>query len=268
MREEVERRRMTEAVDTSWPMVLVVYGAFLLLHRCMGALSCRFQVYRDLPSDYKVDWETRGVNMLFQVAQAGFNIHVMFFDIDVAEDYMLSYSQFFHRGAILTAGFYVYDAAVLALNPRASLRYMWILHHFLCVGLLGFNFSYRTGAFPSACFLISAAAHIPNELRWFAYKSDSKNRLLLNSLHLSCAMAVLFSNIVPPLYMLRVLTKQQETTLAHLLTKVMKLPCQFGFIVIYVPHCILFFAQIQKAWNGWNILTFDAPQGVKAKKLS
>lgn len=232
--------------------LLIAFGSFVWLHRLVAVVSKRSCTYRSLTVAERFDWEARVVNSIVQFLQTCFNLYILFWDGKVAEDYVRSYSETFHIGAVVIAAFYMYDAAVLTVNPKSSLISMWLTHHMLCIALLTFNFDYRAGAFPSSSFLISSAGHVPAELRWLAYHANYESILLFNLLHVACFVCMTASHVAAPIYMMYSISAQRGLSLRELLFDLMHWPCLVGSAIILIPHVGICVVQLQKAIEGWN----------------
>lgn len=249
-------------------LVIVVFAIAVLqllevMHRIWigpSSSSYRNLLYRD-----RFDWDRRALNLFFQVVQAIFNGYVLFFDRQVNADPLYGYSPIAHVGFLVIIAFYVYDTTGIIMHPAPpSTSSMWIFHHFVAVGLLLFDVSFRRcSAFPAAAFLISGAGHIANEARWLCTATNVQNQIVLKSCHVLCVViAILTCGIPPPLLLWRC-AKHLDVSVFELTFTRMRPYCLFFFALIYIPHIVLIFYQAWRAYLVWGL----PPMPFRPKKV-
>lgn len=226
--------------------------------------SC-FSSYTRLPFRDRFDWDRRVVNLTFQVIQLFANTYILLLDPSATADVLYGYSAKAHTIFLATAAFYLYDSTGIVMHPSPSSNSgMWLLHHAIAIVLIVYNVSYRrTSAFPAATFLISAASHIPNELRWLFTASNVTSQAALNALLGLCFLIVLLTCGLPPPYLLWKCTRQMSASLNDVVLKRMQFYCVLVFMLIYVPHVVVVFHQLHRLCVYWN----RAPEPFRTKKV-
>lgn len=233
------------------------------LHRArIGPLS---PSYRRLPFRDRFDWDRRALNLLFQLAQAPFNLYLLLLDPRPTADVIYGYSRVAHLGFLVVLAFYLYDAIGLVMHPAPpSNAPLWLFHHAVAAGLLLWDVAYRrSSAFPAAAFLLSAAAHIPNELRWLCTAMNVADQRLLKAVHLLSVLLAFLTCALPPPFLLFKCAQQLQISVRHLLTTRMRPQCSFVFALVYVPHIVLIFYQACRAYKAWGM----PPRPYRPKKV-
>lgn len=242
----------------STPNVVVVIGTLSLL-LLISAIQ-RFYIgphffesYRKLSFRDQFDWDRRTINIIFQLLQTIFNSYLLIFDDAVTSDVLYGYSPIAHYGFLIIIGFYIYDSFGVVMHPLPSSPSVWITHHVISVALLTYCVAYmRCSAFPAAVFLISAAGHIPNELRWFLAVSNERRVWVINAIHVLCTTVVFGTCGVPPPVLIVRAARQLGVGVVDVVFKHMRVYCVFVFLLIYVPHVILICIQIVRTVKEWN----------------
>lgn len=205
--------------------------------------------YRD-----RFDWDRRLSNIVFQLAQTVFNVYTLVYDEKVTRDVLYGYSVVSHVGLLVILSFYIYDSIGIvmhALPPSSSAA--WLAHHYVTIGLLAFNVSYKhSSAFPASIFLISSVSHVPNELRWFLAGTNVRNRTALRVAHVLCFIAIVVTCVLPPPYLLVEAARQLNVSVSQLVFREMRYYCVFFFALIYIPHVALIFVQLRRIREEWN----------------
>ncbi|CAN8072475.1 unnamed protein product [Agarophyton chilense] len=218
---------------------LSCFQLFDALHR---HLVCpRLPAYRRLSLRDQYDWDRRLTNITFQILQLPFNLYILFIDRSAAIDSIYGYSRIAHVGFVVILSFYVHDTTGMIVHPRApSGSFGWIIHHFIAVALLTYNVTYKqSSAFPAAAFLISAAGHIPNDLRWFLIASsvfEHSSIAFRNAFNVVSTVIVASLFLIPPVWLLLRCAHQLNISLYVLLTNIMTAYCNFFFALIYFVH--------------------------------
>lgn len=249
---------------------VVVFAAALFVLLLFDALHVRlvaprFRAYQALAFRDRYEWGRRANNLVVQLAQLIFNAHVLCADTGATRDYLYGYSGVAHAGLLCVAAFYVYDSIAMLLHPAPpTTAPLWLAHHALATGLLLYNTSYkRSSAFPAATFLVSAAGHIPNEIRWLlsangvlsARRSNANNVLHVAIMAATCAF--------PPPYLLHKAAGQLGVSVAELALRRMRLSCRFFFLLFYVPHLYLIHYVARRAARQWN----KPPEPFRTRKV-
>lgn len=234
----------------------------MLQQRYIGPL---FQTYSTLAYPDRFEWDRRTQNALFQFLQMGFNAYLLFFDASCKSDYLYGYSTVAHVGFLVIIAFYLFDSMGLIMHPAASSsNYVWIFHHAVATALLLYNVSYkRYSAFPAATFLIAAAGHIPNDLRWFLTVTNTTNHLALNATLVACFLFTLLTCGLPPPYLLAKCAAQLNVSVTHVVMNNMRPYCLVFFVLFYVPHVYLVFHQLTRMHKNWN----KPPNRFRAQKI-
>lgn len=261
--EEVEKQllRLPSSIADarrSFPDVVVVFTTISTLlfiewiHR--RRLGPRLPSYKGLPFCDRFDWNRRIINLLFQVVQLLFNIYLLTADKQVSLDYIYGYSLAAHIGFLSIVSFYMYDSIGIVMHPSPSSRSLpWLIHHLVAIVLLLWIVSYKQSfAFPAAAFLVSAAGHIPNELRWFIAAANVRNQIVINTVLLLCFIFTFLFCGVPPLYLLQKIATQLHTTMYSVFFSRMRSHCVFVFLLVYIPHVVLLFHQLHRLVIYWN----------------
>ena len=214
-----------------------------------------FRTYSTFSFRDRFEWDRRALNLIFQILQLCFNIYVLIFDADATEDYLYGYSYVSHVGFCAILGYYIYDTIGMIMHPLPpSTSRLWIVHHYITISLLLYNVRYKqTSAFPSSTFLISAAGHIPNEIRWLSIAIGVKSQVLLNLGHLFCSIVVFVVFGLPPPYLMYKGAQQLNISIVELMMDKMKIYCIFFTLLIYVPHLFLIVYQIHRTLKHWNL---------------
>lgn len=246
-------------MDAQLPPDLIVVAASLTMfqltevvhrHRIGPSISS----YSRLPFCHRFDWDRRFLNITFQTLQLIFNLYLIFFDPVVQADCLRAYSNTAHLGFLIIIAFYIYDTTGIVMHPITPPgTSIWIFHHLVATSLLLLNVCYlRTSAFPAAILLISAASHIPNELRWILSALHVQNPKLLRAVFLLRAFLTLLFCGLPPPYLLFRLAAHLDTSIFRLISHHMPSYCIFFFLLIYVPHVVLVFYLFRRVLLLWN----------------
>lgn len=212
-----------------------------------------FESYRNLSYRDRFDWDRRAINLVFQVIQTLFNGYLLMFDEAATADVLYGYSVVAHYGFLIIIAFYIYDSFGVVMHPLPSSAFVWITHHFISVALLVYDAAYmRCSAFPAATFLISAAGHIPNELRWFLAVSNQRRVSIINVTHVLCMVVVFITCGIPPLVLIIKAARQLEIAVLDVVFKRMRVYCISVSLLIYIPHVILIYIQIVRAFKEWD----------------
>jgi len=236
-------------------------AAFAVVHAGVKEASAwASAVYRAGDAPFRFDWEQRGVNVLAQLAQTLFHIYVMFLDESVKDDLVFGFSRSAHHGYVAICAFYCYDAVLYASHPRLNpfSRYGWLAHHVIAIALLAMIFRLQRGALAASSLLISSAAHIASELRWFGFKLRGEGRqsaLFVNTMNVVCAAAVFLSCIMAPLYMLFAIARHTGIARHRLFLDLMRWQCLAGLATVLIPHCILFAVLVRRSVVEWVTVT-------------
>lgn len=233
-------------------VTLMVLQSFEWFHR--RSIGPRLQSYTELPFSDKFDWGRRVINLSFQLIQLVFNAYVIMFDQNTRKDNLYGYSTVAHIGFLIIIAFYLYDSTGIVMHPSPSSRsVVWLIHHVIAVSLLLWVVSLkRSFAFPSAIFLISAAGHIPNELRWFIAATDVRNQGLINTSLVLCFVITFVACGIPPPYLLYKCAAQLGVSVHDLVFSRMRIYCISVFLLIYIPHVFLVFHQLHRLFAHWN----------------
>lgn len=213
-----------------------------------------FRAYVKLPFRDRFDWDRRAINITFQFLQLFCNGYLLTLDRAATADYLYGYSSFAHFLFIVIIAFYIYDTCGIVMHPSPGSTYIaWIIHHVIAIGLLLFDVSFkRYSAFPAATFLISAAGHIPNELRWFCAAMNVQSQAMLNFTLVLCALISIVTLAIPPPYLLWKAAGQLGISIFQLITTRMRPYCIFFFSLIYLPHVGLVLHQIRRMRIHWG----------------
>lgn len=233
-------------------VALTILQVFEWIHR--RSIGPRFQSYVTLPFRDKFDWDRRVNNLSFQLIQLIFNAYLILFDRNTRKDYLYGYSPIAHIGFLVIIAFYLYDSTGIVMHPSPSSRSVaWLTHHVIAVSLLLWVVSVkRSFAFPSAIFLISAAGHIPNELRWFIAATNVRNQALINTVLVLCFVITFVTCAVPPPYLLYRCAVQFGISIYNLIFFRMRVYCISVFSLIYIPHVFLVVHQLRRLHVHWN----------------
>lgn len=225
----------------------------------------RFKAYNALTFRDRFDWDRRSINITFQVVQAVFNAYILLLDLGATSDILYGYSIKAHIGFLIIIAFYLYDTTGIIMHPLPpSAGGVWIIHHIIAVGLLVYNVTYKkSSAFPAATFLISAAGHIPNELRWFLVVSNQRNQAALNFANLLCLLIIIVTCVLPPPYLLSKAAQQLDTSVYDVVFNRMRAYCRFFFLLIYIPHVYLVYYQFNRLIIHWN----KCPEPFRQRKV-
>lgn len=213
-----------------------------------------FPSYNALSFRDRFDWNRRAINLLFQFLQFFFNLYILTIDKSVTSDYIYGYSPIAHVGFLIIISFYVYDTTGMVMHPSwPSLTPVWIFHHVVAALLLVYDVSYRkSSAFPAAAFLIAAAGHIPNELRWFIIVTNVSNLRIINAANVLSTVIISIACVLPPPYLLYKCAVQLNTSILQVVTHHMRFYCTFIFIIFYIPHIYISIVQFHRAYTNWN----------------
>lgn len=243
------------------PPDLIVIASSLTMMQLLEIIQRKhigpsIQSYRKISYRDRFDWDRRLSNVLFQVLQAMFNVYTLVYDKKVTQDVLYGYSEVSHIGLLIILSFYIYDSIGIVMHPLPSSNSnMWLLHHYITIGLLAYNISYkRSSAFPASIFLISSVSHIPNEIRWFLTVMNIRHRLTLRSVHILCFILVVLTCAVPPPYLIYESSKQLNISISQVVFHKMQSYCLFFFLLIYIPHVLLIFIQFKRVYLEWNRL--------------
>lgn len=261
----------TPVTDLSFlpPDLVIVVCTMFALQLCEVShrkwIGPFFSSYSSLPYRDRFDWDRRVLNVSFQALQAVFNGYLLLFDPEVIVDPLYGYSATAHVGFLVIIAFYVYDATGIIMHPAPpSTSSMWVFHHFVAVGLLLFDVSFRRcSAFPAAVFLISGAGHIANEARWLCTAMNVQNQTVLKGLHVLCIVICVLTCVLPPPLLLVKGAEQLGVSVFDLVTTRMRSYCTFFFSLIYIPHVVLIFDQAGRAYRSWGL----APKPFRPKKV-
>lgn len=224
-----------------------------------------FKSYSTLTFRDRFEWDRRAINIIFQTLQVIFNSYILLYDPYSTSDVLYGYSPIAHIGFLIIVTFYVYDATGIVMHPSpSSSSIAWLIHHFITVGLLVFDVSYKKcSAFPAAVFLISSVGHIPNETRWFLAVTNIHNIFIIRSIHLVCGFVALVTCGFPPPYLLIRVATQLQITVFDVVFYRMRGYCMFFFLLIYIPHVIIIFVQFKRIFSEWN----ERPKAFRHRKV-
>ncbi|PXF49232.1 Transmembrane protein 56 [Gracilariopsis chorda] len=252
--------------EATVPDVVVIFLCFLsfqlfdaIHHHC---ISPKLPIYAQLSFRDRYDWDRRVTNLTFQLLQLPFNLYILFVDQNSTSDVIYGYSRIAHVGFVIILSFYIHDTTGLVLHPRAPTGTCgWIIHHIIASALLVYDVCYKqSSAFPAAAFLISAAGHIPNDLRWFFTATALFRRLPVsfrdgfNIFSISLISAVF---LIPPIWLLKRCAQQLELSMYDLLIQRMTTYCHFFFALIYLTHVGVVIGQLRRLGREWRT---EAPQ--------
>lgn len=243
------------------PDVFVIFTCFLCFQLFDAIhhhwISPMLPTYAQLSFRDRYDWDRRLTNLTFQLLQLPFNLYILLIDQESNSDVIYGYSRIAHVGFIIILSFYIHDTTGLILHPRPPTgTWAWIIHHMIASALLVYDVCYKqSSAFPAAAFLISAAGHIPNELRWFFTATALFRRLPItfrdafNVLSTSLISAVF---LIPPVWLLKRCAQQLELSIYDLLIQRMTNYCHFFFALIYLTHVGLVVGQLRRLTREWR----------------
>lgn len=240
-------------------VVLAVSWIFLLLLLAFqrNVLGPKFSTYRNLSSTEQYDWDQRALNLAFQVSQIIFNCHILFLCAETARSPLYGYTPVAHTGFLVIAAFYFFDAALFVAHPETTHVVGWTAHHLFAAGMLIWLTAFqRTSALPASAFLISAAGHIFNELRWFFRTTGARHarhmREVYNAISVVCNVVLFATCVVPPPYLVLLSARQRGVTLRVMFSEKMRWACVVCYWIVWLPHCLLFAVQVKRTLRHWG----------------
>lgn len=223
-----------------------------LLHRTyIGPL---FPSYLSLPFRHRFEWDRRAVNILFQVFHGIFNVYIIIFDPSATADYIYGFSRVAHLGHAITIAFYLYETTGFVMHPFHSSKMLyWVLHHFIASALLLYNISYKqSSAFPASILMMSACAHLPNDMLWLFRANNFRNQTLANALHVASFGFTVSCCGFPPPYLLLKCASELRVSIKELVLLHMRPYCILTFLIFYLPHLKIICIVWRRLVRNWN----------------